>query len=174
MSGVRFPDGFRLETLTKSHPRKGFHCGQDAVNDWLKAKSLQNQEKRLSITKVLLDEAGSIAGFYSLATGLVDFSDLPSETTKKLPKRQLPVAVLAWLGVASSYQGQGLGQKLLAQALYDCYQASKTFAFIAVILDSIDDASKSFYERYNFAPLPGRPYRLFLSANLLEAMMEPK
>lgn len=171
MSEVRFPDGFHFESFARSHPRKNFDCEHEQVNDWLKAKALQNQDKRLSVTKVLLDEKGVIAGYYSLATGQIDFSDLPADVAKNLPKRQLPVAVLAWLGVAKHCQGQGLGQRLLAQALRDCYEASKTFAFIAIILDSVDDASKSFYERFSFSPLPGRPYRLFLSATQLDAMI---
>jgi GNAT superfamily N-acetyltransferase len=171
MSSVRFPDGFRIETLQKAHPRKGFDSGNGLVNEWLKAKALQNQEKHLSVTKVLLDGNGAIAGFYSLATGQVDFGDLPADVVTKLPKRLLPVAVLAWLGIASRSQGQRLGQKLLAQALCDCHEAGKTFAFIAVILDSVDDASRSFYQRFDFAPLPGRPYRLFLSIKQLETMI---
>src|SRR5262245_22306674 len=168
---VQFPAGFHLERLTKAHPRKAFTSGQAQVDDWLKTKALQNQEKHLSITKVLLDQSGVIAGYYTLATGQVDFGDLPADVAKKLPRRMLPVAVLAWLGVSSDRHGQGLGKSLLAQALRDCYEAGQTFAFIAVILDCVDDASKAFYQRFDFAELPGHPYRLFLTAAQLEAMM---
>ena len=155
-----------------AHPRKKFRSGEAEVDDWLATKALQNQERHLSVTKVLLDEAGAIAGYYTLATGQVDFNDLPSEEAKKLPRRLLPVAVLAWLGVATSHQGQGLGRRLLAQALRDCYDASQTFPFIAVVLDCINDTAKAFYERFDFRELPGHPYRLFMSAAVLEAMRE--
>ena len=97
MSGVRFPEGFRLERLRREHPRRQFQSGDHDVDDWLATKALQNQEKRLSVTKVLLDETGAIAGYYTLATGQVDFAELPAEATKRLPRRLLPVAVLAWL-----------------------------------------------------------------------------
>jgi GNAT superfamily N-acetyltransferase len=163
-----------LEKLVKAHPRKAFASGQADVDDWLKTKALQHQEKHLSITKALLDEAGAIAGYYTLATGQVDFGDLPTAVAKQLPKRALPVAVLAWLGVSSSRQGQGLGKLLLAQSLRDCYEAGQTFAFIAVILDCIDDKAKAFYEQYNFAELPGHPYRLYITAAQLETMMTAK
>lgn len=171
MSGVPFPPSYRLERLRKSYPRKAFHSGQAEVDSWLTTKALQNQDKHLSGTKVLLDDAGAIAGFFTLATGQVDFSDLPSEVAKKLPRRLLPAAVLAWLGVATDCQGQGLGRLLLAQALRDCYEAGQTFAFIAVILDCVDDHSKAFYQRFDFHELPGHPYRLFISFDQLEAMM---
>jgi GNAT superfamily N-acetyltransferase len=169
--GVCFPDEFRLESLCRDHPRRTFRSGQEQVDDWIATKALQHQEKHLSVTKVLLDGVGVIAGYYTLATGQVDFSDLPAETVRRLPRRQLPVAVLAWLGIQSARQGQGLGRLLLAQALRDCFEAGKTFPFIAVILDCIDDAAKAFYQRYDFQELPGHPYRLFLNTKQLQAMM---
>jgi hypothetical protein len=63
---------------------------------------MQHQDKRLSATKVLLDQQTAVAGFYTLATGQVDFGDLPADLAKKLPRRALPVAVLAWLGVSKT------------------------------------------------------------------------
>jgi GNAT superfamily N-acetyltransferase len=171
MSSVRFPDGFRLETLLKEHRRREFRSGQERVDDWIATKALQHQEKHLSATRVVLSEDGAIAGYYTLAIGQVDFSDLPMEIAHRLPRRLLPVAVLAWLGVHEAFQGQGLGRLLLAQALRDCYEAGRTFAFVAVILDCIDDAAKAFYRRFDFHELPGHPYRLFLSAQGLDAMM---
>ncbi len=124
------------------------------------------------MTKSLLDEAGAIVGYYTLASSQVDFNDLPSELAKDLSRRRLPVAVLAWLGVNASRQGEGLGELLLAQALRDCWEAGKTFAFVAVVLDCISDTAKAFYERWNFRELPDHPYRLFVSAKQLDAMME--
>jgi GNAT superfamily N-acetyltransferase len=171
VSDVPFPAGYRLERLVRFHPRKAFSSGQDQVDDWLATKALQNQDKHLSVTKVRLDEAGVLAGYYTLATGQVDFGDLPAEVARKLPRRMLPVAVLAWLGVAGDRHGQGLGRLLLAQALRDCHEAGKTFAFVAVILDCVDDTSKAFYQHFDFAELPGHPYRLFLSVAQLDAMM---
>ena len=174
MSGVRFPAGFRLEHLRRDHAHRRFRCGEKAVEEWLATKAVQHQKKHLSATKDLIDDVGALAGFYSLAMGQVDFGDLPADVVKRLPRRILPVAVLAWLGVSSAHQGRGLGGHLLAQALRDCFEAGKTFAFVAVILDCLNDAAKKFYERWDFQELPGHPYRLFLSAQNLERMMEQR
>ena len=167
MNGRLFPDGFHLVLLEKSHQRSAFDCGEEQVNNWLRTKALQNQKKRLSSTKVLLDSEKRIAGFYTLATGQVDFSDLPIEISRKLPQRPLPIAVLAWLGVSSSHQKQGLGTLLLAHALRDCHRAGETFAFVALIIDCINDSAKAFYQHWNFTELPGYSNRFFLSAQLL-------
>jgi GNAT superfamily N-acetyltransferase len=171
MSGVRLPPGLRLESLRREHPRRRFHSGQQQVDQWLTSRALQHQEKHLSATKALVDDSGAIIGYYTLATGQVDFGDLPIEVVKQLPQRALPVAVLAWLGIDGQHQGHGLGSLLLAQALRDCWEAGKTFAFVAVILDCINDDAKRFYEHWDFQELPGHPYRLFLSVNQLKAMM---
>lgn len=101
----------------------------------------------------------------------VDFADLPADLARTLPRRELPVAIVAWLGVSQAHQGQKLGALLFAQALRDCDMAGQTFAFVAVILDCVDDRAKSFYRRWDFAELPGNPYRLFLNSQTLAAMM---
>ena len=142
------------------------------MDEWLRTRALQHQKKHLSVTRVLLDPSGTIAGYYTLATGQIDFRDLPPEVARKLPHRALPVAVLAWLGVGSEQQGRGLGKRLLAQALHDCDEAGKTFAFVAVILDCINDSAKAFYRTWDFEELPGHPYRLFLTSQKLAAMMK--
>jgi GNAT superfamily N-acetyltransferase len=160
-----------LERLRREHPRRKFHCGVKEVDHWLTTKALQHQEKHLSASKVLLDDKGAIAGYYTLATGQVDFGDLPAEVINQLPRRTLPVAILAWLGVGSAHQRRGLGTLLLAQALRDCWEAGKTFAFVALILDCLSDEAKAFYQRWDFQELPGHPYRLYLSAKRLDAMI---
>ncbi len=174
MSNFRFPDGFQVESLQRRHPRRKFFCGECSVDDWLRTKALQQQDKHLSVTKVLLNPVGKIAGFYTLATGQIDFGDLPVELIKRLPHRALPVAVLAWLGVDQCFRGQGFGRLLLARALRDCYESAQTFAFVAVILDCVNESAKAFYRKWDFREFPGHANRLFLSWNQLAVMMKPE
>jgi GNAT superfamily N-acetyltransferase len=171
VSGVQFPANWVIENLAKAHNRKRFKSGNDQVDRWFRTSALQSQSKHLTNTKILLDQERAIVGYYTLATSQVDFSDLPSNIAKSLPRRQLPVAVLAWLAIAEANQGQGIGKRLLATALRDCYEAARTFAFIAVILDCVDEPAKDFYRQFDFQPLPGYPMRLFLSFQRLEKMM---
>ena len=168
---VQLPRGFHWERLQREHPRSRFLSGEPDVDEWLRARAWQHQKKHLSTTRVLLDEEDRIAGYFTLATGQVDFGDLPEPVRRQLPRRLLPVAVVAWLGVAQACQGKGLGTRLLAQALLDAYTAGQTFAFIAVIVDCLNESAKSFYERWDFQELPGHPYRLFLSYQQLENMV---
>lgn len=171
MNAVRFPSGYHIEPLRRDHHRSAFRSGQAQVDDWLASKALQNQDKHLSATTVLVDPAGAIAGFYTLATAQIDFADLPPDIFRRLPRRTLPVAVLAWLGIRDADQGRGLGHHLLSQALRDSYDAGQTFPFVAVILDCIDNKAQTFYRRWDFRPLPGHNNRLFLSWSQLQAMV---
>ncbi|MFO1044778.1 MAG: GNAT family N-acetyltransferase [Planctomycetaceae bacterium] len=172
MNSVAFPDGFHLATLERRHRRNVFDCGEPIVNDWLQKRALQNQAKHLSTTRVLLRGNDDIVGFYTLATGQVDFGDLPTEFSRGLPRRALPIAILAWLGVDQRFHGSGLGDRLLAQSLRDCHTAGETFAFIAVVIDCINEQAKNFYQRWSFQELPGSPYRLFLNFQTLNSMMK--
>jgi GNAT superfamily N-acetyltransferase len=79
--------------------------------------------------------------------------------------------VVAWLGVDERYRGRGLGTRLLAQALVDCRAAGDTFPFVAVILDCVDEAAKTFYQRWDFREVPGRAMRLFVPFAALEKLM---
>lgn len=47
-----------------------------------------------------------------------------------------------------------------------------TFAFLAVLLDSITDEAKALYQRFDCRELSGYSYRLYLSAAELAALME--
>jgi ribosomal protein S18 acetylase RimI-like enzyme len=174
MSEIRIPDGFRWEPIERGHPRSAFHCGEAAVDEWLKTKALQHHKKRLSNTTVLVSPDGRIAGFYTIAASQVDFSDLPMEIAKTMPKRSVPVAVLAWMGVDSGFHRQGLGERLVSKALRDCFEAGKTFAMVAVVIDCLNESVKSFYDRWNFREMPGQSLRLYLSAQRLDAMMTSK
>ena len=94
------------------------------------------------------------------------------DLVKKLPRREHPVAVLAWLGVDLGFQRRGLGERLLALALRECFDASATFPFVGVVLDCLDESTRAFYARWDFREIPAHPMRLFLSAATLSRMIK--
>jgi GNAT superfamily N-acetyltransferase len=167
---VRFPEGWRIEPLGKHHKREAFDCSEPQVNGWLRTKARQSQDKHLSATKVLVNDAGNIAAFYTLAYGQVHLDQLPRDIARKLPKQLLPVVILAWLGVDSRFRGRGLGDRMLAQALHNCLLSSQHIPFVAVIVDCIHAQSKAFFARYGFGEFPGQPLKLLVPRKLLEAL----
>ncbi|MDJ0762474.1 MAG: N-acetyltransferase [Myxococcota bacterium] len=172
MRSVSWPEGYAIEQLEKHHQRKCFKSGVDAVDQWLKKSARQAQEKRLSVTRVLIEEPDTIAGYYTLAMGQVSFDELPLEIVRKLPGTLLPIITLAWLGIDQRYQGSGLGGRILAQALADCHRTGQVMPFVAVLLDCATKEAKRFYQHYDFEGLPGHPMKLMLPWKLLDAMMK--
>ena len=166
---VRFPEGLRLEPLRRAHRPAAFCSGQPAVDRWLSTMALQASGKHLSVTKALVDDRADIAGFYTLAPGQVDLGSLPSDLANGLPRRPLPTAVIAWLGVAVGFQRTGLAGRLLAAACTDLLAASDALPFVAVCVDCLDVRSRAFFSAFGFVALDDAENRLFLPRAALEA-----
>ncbi|MBN2718934.1 MAG: N-acetyltransferase [Deltaproteobacteria bacterium] len=174
MTPIQWPAGFHIEQLTREHKRNSFCSGVATVDEWLKKRARQAQDKHLSVTRVLLDSNANVVGYYTLAMGQVSFDELPLHIIKKLPATLLPILTLAWLGIDKRHQQKRLGERLLAQALRDCHTTGKLMPFVAVLLDCATKNAKRFYQRYDFEELPGHPMTLMLPWNLLDAMMHLK
>lgn len=157
--------------LEKNHNKKTFNSGEPLVDEWLKTKARQSQDKRLSITNVLIDEK-EIKGFYTIAIGQISLEDLSDQEFKKLPKGLVPIVTLAWLGLDKSLHGKGYGDKLFIHSLVHCYKTGLRFPFVALILDCLSNDAKSFYQRYDFKELPGHPLKLFISWKTLKTIAE--
>ena len=79
------------------------------------------------------------------------------------------------LGVARSQRrlsGARAGKAAAGAGPRDCYEAGKTFAFVAVILDCVNDAAKAFYQHWDFEAFRAILIGCSWSAKRLEAMME--
>ena len=74
------------------------------------------------------------------------------------------------LSVDHRYQGQGIGEFLLIDALRRAYFQSSQIAAVAVVVDAIDEKAWRFYRHFGFIPLPDRPDRLFLPMKTIAAL----
>jgi GNAT superfamily N-acetyltransferase len=72
------------------------------------------------------------------------------------------VARLARLAVNREFQGRGLGEDLLLDALNRVLRASGDIGIVAVLLDAKHEKAKRFYTRYEFESLPDQPLTLWL------------
>ena len=102
-----------------------------------------------------------IAGYYTLASASILLADLPAATTKKLPRYpSVPAVRMGRLAVHRSFQGQGLGGALLADAL-DRAARSEIAAF-SLVVEAKDELAAAFYRHHGFIALPDSPLTLFL------------
>ena len=154
-----------VEGLREHHDRANFSCGNPSLDRYLKEQAGQDLRRGCASPFVLVPASGSslILGYYTLSSYGVDVGDLPAEIAKKLPRYPLiPATLLGRLAVDERYQGRGIGEFLLLDALHRALGHSVDVAAAAVIVDAINPAAKRFYQRFGFIPFPSASSRLFL------------
>lgn len=153
--------------LTGNHERQVFDCGREALNDWLRQVARQHQNKGLSKTFVaVLDDAPErICGYYALTLAELENRHLPDAWRKKLPRR-IPGVRLGRLAVDSQYQGKGLGELLLVDAMTRAQRIYTEAGGIGLFVDAIDEQTAGYYKRFGFEAMPNNPLLLFLSAKV--------
>jgi len=132
------------------------------INHFVK-KSLKKRVKRhLSQGYVLLDEKENFRGFYTLDTFSISRDDF--EYTKEphgLPP-VVPVVKLSMLGIDRSCQHQGLGRRLLHDAMLQTAAISRMAGCAGLYLLA-EHSAVPFYQKLGFIPLKkGDPLPMFL------------
>jgi GNAT superfamily N-acetyltransferase len=163
-----------ITPLGKRHDRQTFDCGEASLNLYL--HHYANLDIRRRVTRVFVaSPPGSpqrVIGYYSLSAGNLSATDLPERFRRRLPKYPVPVALLDRLALDKSYQGQGHGAVLVADALKRIALASQVMAVYAAVVDALDESAARFYRQFGFISLPSQPLKLFLSmdsvANLVD------
>ena len=153
--------------LAGNHDRQGFDCGRQALNDWLQQVARQHQDKGLSKTFVASreDAPTRICGYYALTLAELENQHLPEAWRKKLPRR-IPGVRLGRLAVDRQYQGKGLGELLLIDALTRARRIYTEAGGIGLFVDALDAQAAGYYRRFGFEASPGNPLRLLLSAKV--------
>jgi len=159
---------FACQLLDEKHDRAGFSCGTLSLDDFLKTKARkENRTYGAVIVLSPIHESSRIAGYYTLSSHSLDLSDLPEALRKKIPKYpDVPVTLLGRLAVASNFQGQRLGERLLMDALKRAHDATTDVGSYAVVVDPLHVAARAFYEKYGFEELPGTD-RLFMIMDMI-------
>lgn len=160
-----------IEPLGPQHDRESFACGEPALDDYLRRRASQDTRRRVARVFVAAGAApGEIAGYYTLSAASFEKDELPAGIAKRLPHYPVPAVVIGRLAVSRSFQGRGLGETLLLDAIRRVVRASASIAAYAIVVDAKNDAARAFYERYGFRPFPSTPRRLFLPLATFEKL----
>lgn len=159
--------------LEKAFDRKGFDCGKDALNQYIRIQVSQDVKKKLAVCFVLLDsDDATVAGYYTLSNASIPYDTVPESLRKKYPRSYdyIPVTLLGRLALSKKISGQGLGSKLLIDALKRCLKASEQhLGSVAIVVDPIDNDARSFYKYFGFIELPTSG-KLFLDMNTVKKL----
>ena len=149
-----------LSLLSALHDRKSFDCGIEAMNRYLKEMARQEAEKGMSRTFVWLTaDQTHIMGYYTLVNSFLSFDQMPQE--KRISRYPAPVAFLAQIAVDQTFQGRGIGRKLLFDSQARARDVSENIGIYALVLDARDESLCAFYERYDFNRCVGESLRMY-------------
>jgi GNAT superfamily N-acetyltransferase len=161
---------WRIEPIAAHHRRESFTCGEAMLDEFLKTRARKHREQNISSTFVALPQKSStVAGYYTLAERLIEFSDMPAALVKRLRRHPIPAILLGRLAVDLAHQGKGLGQLLLVDALRTCVAAADLLGVFAVVLDAKNQRVKDWYERHGFSSFPSTPLRMFIAIDAIRA-----
>jgi GNAT superfamily N-acetyltransferase len=167
---------------TKIHPlaqlpralldaRAGFDCGTPALNQYL--AQIASQHEARNITRTFCGEQdGALFGYYALTNASLDVSALLSELVKKykLPTHLLPVVRLARLAVDSRFQGRGLGQLLMVDAMAKVIRVAESSGCIGLVVDAKDARTADYYGSFGFHRAPDNALLLFMPLPEMQAL----
>lgn len=149
------------QKISPDHDLSEFHCGEPALDEWLKRRALPNEESGASRTYVVCLE-NRVVGFYALAVGAVAHAGAPGRIRRNMPD-PVPVMVLGRLAVDESMQGRDIGRGLLRDAILRTMQAAEIAGIRAILVHAISERAKQFYVRAGFTPSPISPMTLMIT-----------
>ncbi len=146
---------FLTQALNPSHRKQEFRCGNEILDRYLHKQAKQDVKRKLAACFILADKEGLVKGYYTLSNAGIGREELPEMLRKKLPSSylSLPVTLLGRLADSKSYQGEGLEEMLLLDALRRSFYASIEIGSMAIMVDPIDSSIIPFYLRYGFIHL---------------------
>lgn len=159
-----------IEPLSREHDRKAFDCGDEEVTRFLREKALQDQERDLSRTMVLVNPKASkatIIGYHTLVMTQVRQEEIPNDRPRI--KRGIPVILLGQLGVDVKFQGQGLGDLLLMDVQARTDEISQKVGIRALMLDARTERLAAWYEKHDFIRFPNS-LRMFKSIGAIRRL----
>lgn len=157
--------GFSRE-LVKHSP---FESGEPSLDDWL--KKYAGQSDRLNDVRTFLaadEERVRIAGYYSTVTYTLTPEDV-GETFGHVSRYSISAVLMARLAVDRDYQGTGIGQLLLFDALSRLERTSHNIGFKLVVVDALHEDAACFYLKYGFRRFLDHELKLYLTTKDLQA-----
>ncbi|MDQ7047229.1 MAG: GNAT family N-acetyltransferase [Sulfurovum sp.] len=152
---------------------KIFDCHHDMINNFVYKSLKKRVKKHLSQAYILLDMEDNerVIGFYTLDTFAIARDNFEIENKPSGLPPIVPVVKLSMLGIDKSFQGQGLGKRLLRDALLNVGQISQLAGCAGIYLLAEQDAI-SFYKNLGFIAIKeDNPLPMFLNIDVILALI---
>lgn len=164
---------WREEALTRTHDRRRFDCGDEALNEYIVRYARQNHETGGAKTFVAVssEDPTRILGYYSLSPASLAYARTSAVLRRGLGRYEVPVFRLGRLATDMTVQGQGLGGQLLIAAGMRCLVVAAQVGGVALLIDAISERAAQWYSGYGALPLEDTPLSLVLPLAVIEKLI---
>ena len=132
---------------------EGFSCGVSVVDSWLQKHARKARVAGTAVVYVSFSH-DMLAGFYTVSAQPLNRSDVRGWLSRNAPE-QIPVILLAMLGVDRHFQSDGLGHNLLLDASKRAIAASEAIGARALVVDPVNKSAANLYRSCGFRNIPG-------------------
>lgn len=154
---------FESSQLDAGHVLDGFDCGKSSLNGWLTQQAYRSQAGGHARVQVWtpVDES-KVCAYYAICPTEVlrDGDGVPSSVAGGYSR--ISGFLIARLALDVSLHGAGYGEQFLLDALGLAVAAAEIGGGRLIVVDALDDAAVSFYQRYGFRPVGKRERRLVM------------
>jgi hypothetical protein len=164
------------EPIARHHDRKGFDCGADALNEYLRRFARQNHARGGSKTFVAApnEAPNRVLGYYTISPSALDFDLVPEVITRGLGRYEVPVFRLGRLAVSRECQGWRLGTMLLLSAGERAMAVAEVAGGVALAIDAKDERAAVWYEGAGAVRLLDDPLKLILPFATIDAALRTR
>lgn len=165
--------GLVIEPLSPHHDRKSFACGSAELDHWFRHRASREVQRGTMRMFVAVDDARDVVGFHSVTFITLALDGLPEECAGTLPQKDMiPAALIGRLARDERRRGQGIGTRLLADAIHRIMRAAKTLPVVAILAEIGTAPAATLHESFGFRRFPFNPGHSFLLTASVSAAME--
>jgi GNAT superfamily N-acetyltransferase len=148
----RFSDPAPLDS---EHRIDGFDCEVGSLNLWLVKHARAAAATGSARTYVLVDaDQDRVVGYHALSVASIEHREATERVRKGMPQHPIPAMLLARLAVDKTVQGKGIGAFLLRDAMTRALAVADQAGMRLMLVHAVNDAARSFYERFGFEASP--------------------
>lgn len=140
---------FVREQLHDQHAVDAFDCGEPELNAWLRDTARSADERGYSRVYVWHEHDDRVVAYFSLSSYAIGRGELPSRLARG-EYRAIPSLLLGKLALDVTLRGQGLGDRLMADAVVEALKASQYAAARYLVVDALNERVAALYERFGF------------------------
>jgi predicted N-acetyltransferase YhbS len=142
---------FIITKLSDSHDVSDFSCGDRDINHFLIRDALRDQNRKHSVTYVMIEEGGNkVIAYVTVAMCSMSIEDIPKKITiADYPYQNTSALLIARLGRDINYRGKKLGLLMLKFAISEADRLSEEVGCRFVFLHSYTDKIE-FYKTMEF------------------------